>query len=71
VSHYDLIVIGGGAGGFGAAITASDLGAKTALVHAGLPLGGTSWRKIRRQKPRLSKRRQKYFAMAFLRVSFV
>jgi mercuric reductase len=41
VSHYDLIVIGGGAGGFGAAIKANDLGAKTALVHAGLPLGGT------------------------------
>ena len=39
--HYDLIVIGGGAGGFGAAIKANDLGAKTALVHAGLPLGGT------------------------------
>jgi mercuric reductase len=41
VSHYDLIVIGGGAGGFGAAIKANDLGAKTTLVHAGLPLGGT------------------------------
>ena len=41
MSHYDLIVIGGGAGGFGAAIKANDLGAKTALVHAGLPLGGT------------------------------
>ena len=39
--EYDLIVIGGGAGGFGAAIKANDLGAKTALVHAGLPLGGT------------------------------
>jgi len=41
MSHYDLIVIGGGAGGFGAAIKANDLRAKTALVHAGLPLGGT------------------------------
>ena len=39
--QYDLIVIGGGAGGFGAAIKANDLGAKTAFVHAGLPLGGT------------------------------
>ncbi len=39
--EYDLIVIGGGAGGFGAAIKANDLGAKTAFVHAGLPLGGT------------------------------
>jgi mercuric reductase len=41
VPQYDLIIIGGGAGGFGAAIKANDLGAKTALVHAGLPLGGT------------------------------
>jgi mercuric reductase len=41
VPHYDLIVIGGGAGGFGAAIKANELGASTALVHAGLPLGGT------------------------------
>ena len=41
MSHYDLIVIGGGAGGFGAAIKANDLGAKTALVHGGLLLGGT------------------------------
>src|SRR5712692_485375 len=39
--QYDLIIIGGGAGGFGAAIKANDLGAKTALVNAGLPLGGT------------------------------
>src|SRR5438876_8079321 len=39
--QYDLIVIAGGAGGFGAAIKANDLGAKTAFVHAGLPLGGT------------------------------
>lgn len=39
--HYDLIVIGAGAGGFGAAIKANDLGARTALIHAGLPLGGT------------------------------
>jgi mercuric reductase len=36
VGQYDLIIIGGGAGGFGAAIKANDLGAKTALVHAGL-----------------------------------
>ncbi len=39
--EYDLVIIGGGAGGFGAAIKANDLGARTALVHAGLPLGGT------------------------------
>jgi mercuric reductase len=41
VSHFDLIVIGGGAAGFGAAIKANELGAHTALVNAGLPLGGT------------------------------
>jgi mercuric reductase len=39
--HYELIIIGGGAGGFGAAIKANDLGAKTALINSGLPLGGT------------------------------
>jgi mercuric reductase len=39
--HFDLVIIGGGAGGFGAAIKANDLGARAALVHAGLPLGGT------------------------------
>jgi len=41
MQHYDLIIIGGGAGGFGAAIKANDLGARAALVNAGLPLGGT------------------------------
>jgi mercuric reductase len=38
---FDLIIIGGGAGAFAAAIRANELGAKTALVNAGLPLGGT------------------------------
>ncbi len=38
---FDLIIIGGGAGAFAAAIHANELGAKTALVNAGLPLGGT------------------------------
>lgn len=38
---YDLIVIGGGAGAFAAAIKANELGAKTALINDGLPLGGT------------------------------
>lgn len=41
MQHYDLIILGGGAGGFGAAIKANDLGARTALVNSGLPLGGT------------------------------
>lgn len=41
MKNFDLIVIGGGAGAFAAAIRANELGAKTALVNAGLPLGGT------------------------------
>jgi mercuric reductase len=36
-----MIIIGGGAAGFGAAIKANELGARSALVNAGLPLGGT------------------------------
>jgi mercuric reductase len=38
---FDLIIIGGGAGAFAAAIRANELKAKTALINAGLPLGGT------------------------------
>ena len=41
MSRFDLVIIGGGAAGFAAAIRANQLGAKTALVNAGLPLGGT------------------------------
>lgn len=37
----DLIIIGGGAGAFAAAIKANELGAKTAMINDGLPLGGT------------------------------
>lgn len=36
-----VLILGGGAGGFGAAIKTNDLGARTALVNAGLPLGGS------------------------------
>lgn len=39
--HFDLIILGGGAGAFAAAIRANELGATTFLVNAGLPLGGT------------------------------
>lgn len=39
--QYDLIIIGGGAGAFAAAIKANELGAKTLIVNKGLPLGGT------------------------------
>ena len=38
---FDLIIIGGGAGAFSAAIRANELKAKTAMVNSGLPLGGT------------------------------
>lgn len=41
MTTYDLIIIGGGAGAFGAAIRANELQAKTAMINAGLPLGGT------------------------------
>lgn len=37
----DLIIIGGGAGAFAAAIRADELKVKTVMVNAGLPLGGT------------------------------
>ena len=37
---YDLIIFGGGAGGFAAAITANDQKVKTAMINTGLPLGG-------------------------------
>jgi len=41
MKKFDLVIIGGGAGAFAAAIRANELGAKTALVNSGLPLGGT------------------------------
>ncbi len=41
MEKFDLIIIGGGAGGFAAAIRANELKAKTIMINAGLPLGGT------------------------------
>ena len=41
MNEYDLIIIGGGAGAFAAAIKANDLSAKTLMINKGLPLGGT------------------------------
>lgn len=38
---YDLIIIGGGAGAFAAAIKANELEANTLMVNKGLPIGGT------------------------------
>ncbi|MCL5999602.1 MAG: mercury(II) reductase [Chloroflexi bacterium] len=39
-SDFDLLVIGGGSGGFAAAITASDLGSRVAMINTGT-IGGT------------------------------
>ncbi|MBI5123125.1 FAD-dependent oxidoreductase, partial [Candidatus Roizmanbacteria bacterium] len=41
MENYDLIIIGGGAGAFAAAIKANELKVKTLMVNKGLPLGGT------------------------------
>ncbi len=41
MEHFDLIIIGGGAGGFAAATKASELGAKAVIINGGLPIGGT------------------------------
>lgn len=41
MGNFDLIIIGGGAGAFAAAIKANEIGAKTLMVNHGLPLGGT------------------------------
>ncbi len=41
MKKYDLIIIGGGAGAFAAAIKANELGAKAVMINDGLPLGGT------------------------------
>jgi mercuric reductase len=38
---YDLVIIGGGAGAFAAAIRADELGIKAVMINDGLPLGGT------------------------------
>ncbi|GBD07408.1 Mercuric reductase [bacterium HR21] len=38
---FDLIIIGGGAAAFSAAIRADELGARTLMLNDGLPLGGT------------------------------
>ncbi len=41
MEKYDLIIIGGGGAGFGAATRAVELGASVVMVNSGLPLGGT------------------------------
>ncbi|MBI4235993.1 MAG: FAD-dependent oxidoreductase, partial [Chloroflexi bacterium] len=39
--RYPFIILGGGAAAFAAATIAADLGVRTLMVNAGLPLGGT------------------------------
>ncbi len=39
--EWDLVIIGGGAAAFSAAIAASELGAQALMVNEGLPIGGT------------------------------
>lgn len=41
MNNFDLIIIGGGAGAFAAAIKANELKKKTLIVNGGLPAGGT------------------------------
>ena len=41
MKHFDLIILGGGAAAFAAAIKADELGKKTAVINYGLPAGGT------------------------------
>ena len=40
-NQFELIIVGGGAGAFAAAIKANEYQAKTLMINAGLPLGGT------------------------------
>lgn len=41
MKHFDLIIIGGGAGAFASAIKANELKKKTLMINGGLPPGGT------------------------------
>jgi len=41
MKKFELVIIGGGAGAFATAIRANELKVKTAIINAGLPLGGT------------------------------
>ncbi len=41
MEDYALVILGGGAAGFAAATVAAEVGARTVMVNAGLPLGGT------------------------------
>ncbi len=39
--RYELVILGGGAAAFAAAIKADEYGARAAMINSGLPLGGT------------------------------
>lgn len=41
MSHYDVVILGGGPGGYNAAIRAGQLGLKAACVEGRATLGGT------------------------------
>lgn len=41
MQSYDFLILGGGAAAFAASTRANELGAKTAMINAGLPIGGT------------------------------
>ena len=41
MKSYELVILGGGAAAFAAAIKADEYGVKTAMINHGLPLGGT------------------------------
>lgn len=41
MQNYELVILGGGAAAFAAAIKADEYGVKAALINHGLPLGGT------------------------------
>jgi mercuric reductase len=41
MNRFDLIIIGGGAGGFAAVTKAAEVGAKAVVINSGLPIGGT------------------------------
>ncbi len=47
VGEYDLVVVGGGYGGLGAAISAARMGAKVALIHNREVLGGNGSSEVR------------------------
>ncbi|MDP7363408.1 MAG: FAD-dependent oxidoreductase [Candidatus Latescibacteria bacterium] len=51
-THADLVVVGAGSGGFGAAYAAARLGARVVLVEASNGVGGTStWAGVNNWEP--------------------